>query len=356
MRAAADTARNEAEKVSEFLVEIFRSPDPILDNNAMTVEQLLDQARNRIETDLQDDALLQAKLLGVIGTSFYGRGHYQQAAECAKRSYHIYQGTLGSKDPCTLQAMLALADAYRIVGRTAEAVPLLVENVQLMKDILGPKHFVTLRSMDRLARAYADCGQFDRATSLQEETLRLRTEELGLKHEDTLESMALLAIAYLKADRNDEGLRLLEEAMSIQRTTFGLKRQNTLRMMTELASALEKTGKSQESLGLLVEVLPLLESKLGPRHPVTLEAMILLGSIHVQRGEFAVAEPLLLEAHEGFTKRRAAGSTPYDDQQVQAVLTNLVQLYEKSNQPEKAKEWKEQLDALKGTAKPGSSE
>ena len=76
----------------------------------------------------------------------------------------------------------------------------------------------------------------------------------------------------------------------------------------------------------------------------------------MQKDEFAAAEPLLLEAYQGFTKRQAAGSTPYDDQQVQAVLTNLVQLYEKSNQPDKAKEWQEKLDALKGAAKPGSSE
>ncbi len=68
--------------------------------------------------------------------------------------------------------------------------------------------------------------------------------------------------------------------------------------------------------------------------------MSLLGSLHVQRGQYAEAEPLLLEAYEGFAKRQAAGSTPYDDEQVQAAVTHLVELYEKSNQPEKAAKWK----------------
>ena len=98
------------------------------------------------------------------------------------------------------------------------------------------------------------------------------------------------------------------------------------------------------------------QKTLGPEHPDTLESMIVLGGIHLQRDEFAAAEPLLLEAYQGFAKRQAAGSTPYDDQKVQEALTQLVQLYEKSNQPDKAKEWKEKLNALKGAANAESPE
>ena len=61
---------------------------------------------------------------------------------------------------------------------------------------------------------------------------------------------------------------------------------------------------------------------------------------------FIAAEPLLLEAYQGFAKRRATGSTPYDDQQIHAALTNIVQLYDKSKQPEKAKAWKDKMVAL----------
>ncbi len=62
--------------------------------------------------------------------------------------------------------------------------------------------------------------------------------------------------------------------------------------------------------------------------------------------EYAAAEPLLLEAYQGFAKRQAAGSTPFDEEQLQAAIKNLVQLYENSNQPDKAAEWKAKLDAL----------
>ncbi len=74
--------------------------------------------------------------------------------------------------------------------------------------------------------------------------------------------------------------------------------------------------------------------------------MILLGSAYVEQGKHAEAEPLLLAAHDGYVKRDAAYPTPYDHSQAREACTQLVQLYEKSNQPEKATAWKEKLAAL----------
>jgi len=64
--------------------------------------------------------------------------------------------------------------------------------------------------------------------------------------------------------------------------------------------------------------------------------MVSLGSFQVQRSEFAAAEPLLLEAYQGFAKRQAAAPTPYDAEELCAAAANLVELYAKSNQPDKA--------------------
>ena len=74
--------------------------------------------------------------------------------------------------------------------------------------------------------------------------------------------------------------------------------------------------------------------------------MILLGSGYIEQARYAEAEPLLLAAHEGYAKRDAAYPTPYDHAQAREACTQLVQLYEKSNQPDKATAWKEKLDRL----------
>ena len=128
----------------------------------------------------------------------------------------------------------------------------------------------------------------------------------------------------------------------------GAATSQTLTTLHYLAVAYSRAGQLDRAVALLKETVQGRQKTLGPEHPDTLESMIVLGGIHVQRDEFAAAEPLLLEAYQGFAKRQAAGSTPYDDQQVQEALTQLVQLYEKSNQPDKAKEWKEKLGRAQG--------
>ena len=154
----------------------------------------------------------------------------------------------------------------------------------------------------------------------------------------------------------DEAIALLEETIARQREVEGSQHRQTLGSLKRLAVAYSRAGQLDRAATLLDEVVQGRQKTLGPEHPNTLEAMILLGDIRVQRAEFAAAEPLLLEAYQGFAKRQAAGSTPYDDQQVQAAVTNLVRLYEKSNQPDKAKEWQEKLDTLKNAAKPENTE
>ena len=60
----AEAARKQAEKVADFLVDIFRSPDPDRDGRTVTVVEMLDKAKTRVETEFADDRLLQAKLWG----------------------------------------------------------------------------------------------------------------------------------------------------------------------------------------------------------------------------------------------------------------------------------------------------
>ncbi len=185
LRIEADTARNQAEKVTDFLVQIFRSPDPVRDGRKITVAEMLGQAKTRVETEFRENHILQAKLLRAIGNTYSGLGLVQEAVEPTQKSYELLRDTLGPKHRETLTAMQDLADAYRATGGWDEALPLKEKGLQLRKEILGSEHRDTLQSMNSLAGSYRDAGQLDQALSLYEKTLRLRTEKLGPEHEDT---------------------------------------------------------------------------------------------------------------------------------------------------------------------------
>ena len=66
--------------VTNFLVDIFRSPDPERDGRTITVAEMLDKAKTQVETEFKEDKVLQAKLLGAIGETYVALGLGEQAS------------------------------------------------------------------------------------------------------------------------------------------------------------------------------------------------------------------------------------------------------------------------------------
>ena len=78
--ARAARERERAERVSAFVADLLRSPDPLRGRGAaITVREVLDSAVVRIDGELKDEPAVRADLLGVIGRSYYGLGLYDQA-------------------------------------------------------------------------------------------------------------------------------------------------------------------------------------------------------------------------------------------------------------------------------------
>ena len=193
LRVEAEAARKQAEKVTDFLVEAFRSPDPERDGRTITVAEMLGKAKTSVETEFSADPVLQAKLLGAIGKTYSGLGLVLEALEVTQKSYDMLRDAFGPEHVDTLAAMQDLADAYQGAGRWDEALPLKEKTLRLRKEVLGSQHPDTLKSMNSLAVYYQNAGQLDQALSLHEETLRLRRETLGPEHRDTVESLGNLA-------------------------------------------------------------------------------------------------------------------------------------------------------------------
>ncbi len=277
LRMEADTARNQAEKVTDFLVEIFRSPDPERDGRTITVAEMLGQAQTRVETEFRTDSLLQAKLLGAIGRTYSGLGLVQEATELCRKSYDMLRDALGPEHADTLAAMQDLADAYHAAGRWEESLPLKKETLRLRKDVIGPEHPDTLKSMSSLAESYRDAGQLEQALSLHEEALRLRKEKLGPAHPDTLDSLGSLANAYQDVGRWKEALPLYEETLRLCEAKLGPDHPDTLISMANLAGAYDSAGRWNEALALCEKTLRLAKSKLGPDHPTTLSLSVQSG-------------------------------------------------------------------------------
>ncbi len=320
---------------------------------------------------------------------------YDESVRLSQQEVELAEKALGPAHLETLAGKMNLAMAYSGAGQADEALRLEEEILPLVEKKLGRDHPRALGIRNNLAESYIEVGRVDEGCRMHEETLALLKEKLGSEHPNTLSSMSNLANAYSLAGRQDKAVQLLRRVRDLRKKVLpqhpathwsalelldslassGRKDDadaivplalSSLKLLAEVPGPMQREildglqwgsdawaeeGKLDAAASLMETVLRIRRRVQDAEHADTLTAMILLGSIQVRRAKYSAAEPLLLQAYEAYVKRQAAGGTPEDKEQLQAAVTNLVQLYEKSGQPDKAKQWQEKLDALKNAAK-----
>ena len=113
----------------------------------------LDKAKTRMETEFNDDKLVQASLLGAIGETYSRLGLVQDALELAQKACDTIHEVLDERDPeafermqClaegiehpdTLERMEALGCTYWKQPRLDRSIPLLEGAVELCKKVHG---------------------------------------------------------------------------------------------------------------------------------------------------------------------------------------------------------------------------
>ncbi len=321
----------------------------------------------------------------LLAISYLDSDRLNEAVPLAEEATKLRRAKLGPENGFTLNSMNVLALCYQRAGRIDEAIALHEETLKLMKSVKGPDHEDTFRSMNNLANAYLDAGRTNEALRLAEETLELTKAKLGPEDHDTLDSMEALGIVYMHAGRLQEALPLLEQALKLRKAKLDAELPDLLESMNHLATAYIAADRLDKALPLLEETLKIRRAKLGPENPDldsmeslaeiylranrfaeadaiarecvklrekiypdgwrTFSSKSLLGGVLLGQKKYAEAEPLLVSGYEGMHERLAR-IPAYDKTRVNDVLQRLVQLYEATNQPDKAAAWKVKLSEL----------
>jgi tetratricopeptide (TPR) repeat protein len=110
-----------------------------------------------------------------------------------------------------------LTEAYKRLGRFADAVPLLEDAVTraLAAEKWRDSEPQYLPVLHDLVKFYYALGRYDQALSVLKRVLNQRLQSLGEKHLITLYSLGDLAEAYLEAGRPKESLPLLERLTEV---------------------------------------------------------------------------------------------------------------------------------------------
>jgi serine/threonine protein kinase len=390
-RSATDSAI--AVAVNEFLqqdllIEAVSEPQfgqTTADNPYLTVREALDRAAARIGNRFQDQPLVEAAIRTTIGAAYINLNRHQEASVHLERAVALRQAYLGCDHPDTSDSMRNLAAAYARTDRFPEAISLRQHLLESCEARLGPDDPRALDCLGELAGAFQAAGQWDTSAQLFNRLLNQRRILLGPTHSSTLATMHHLAMCYAQMGRHTESIALHETLLELIQTTNARNHGEVAWLLTTFAITCQRAGKfdraetlfrealeycrkrpdsyrarelTATALGFLAqnhflqqryaaaeppvrEALSILE-KLHPDHPERFYWINLLGGVFCGQERYSEAEPLLLQGYEKCKKRQSLMDCNWRTRLPQAG-ERVVWFYEVTEQPEKAREWRERL-------------
>jgi serine/threonine protein kinase len=310
--------RDRANRVTSYMVGMFRQSDPSKAKGSTTAREMLDQASQDIDKSLAKDPELQTHLMGVMGEIYYNMELFKQADALFQRAYEIRQSSLGLNNRQTFTTMFDLVAVLMSEGRYAEAEKLAHQTLDAQRQALGKMDPDTLRTQSKLAIVLLNQARYSEAEKLQRDTLEKQRRVLGLETKDTLATMAGLAMSLHRENQFAESMKLYGQLLEIEPRVFGPDHPDTLLTMKHMAEALMDSGRYPEAEKLQRRILETDLRLFGPESSLTISAEADLAHNMLLTAQFPEAEKTLRKVLD--YRARVQGS------EAQRTLSTMVDL------------------------------
>jgi tetratricopeptide (TPR) repeat protein len=285
-------------------------------------------------------------------------GRYDDALRDALHSLEIAERTFSADD-------YRVADAYHILGAIyiykadyPKALEGYGRSLSTNQRLLGPDHPKIITDLAGMAGVYVETGEYERAIEQYQRALvairKVRVDHpiipvlvnnmgeamlalnragdafqqfkicfadwqkrLGPSHE--------LAIVYDNLGRSqvalkhpEEGLRYLNEGLEMCDKVLGRQHNACGTLLTDIGQAYRQMGKLDQAMALLQQSLEIRQKAMGATHPEVIQPLLAMARIHMQRRDFAAAQPLLARAVT------ISAAKPSDQADVRFALAQVV--------------------------------
>ncbi len=305
------------------------------------------------------------------------QGKLAEAEALLVRVLDSRRRVLGEAHPSTLAALNNLALVLRMQNRLEDAEPLYRQALELTRQHQGNEHPQTLAVMNNLGALLIEQGRLNDAEQFARETLEIRRRVLGPEHPRTLSSMNNLSSVLYRQGKVEESTASFREILDIHVRTVGETHPNTLTTMANLVAILLRQGLLDEAEELCRRAVPASREALGTTHPNTILAQYDFAKVLVAQREFqeatGVFEELVAAAAEApppwptyipvfrggqgkcLTRlgryeeaerhllaayRAQVAAAGDEDEDAQAFVAWLIELYEAWGKPEQAATWR----------------
>ncbi len=186
-----------AEEVKDFITSILSDANEFSDGKALSVIDLLKQARLRIDATFENRPDLRVELLNVVATSLLGLEDTDAAEEIAAHSLQLAETHLAIDHPAAVRARVLAAEVDHIRGRT-QSMRDRIDNALPILRRDAAEHPAPLVDALRLqALGAIEEGRHVESVALAREAADISLAHLGEREMRTAQSLLMLAFAYL---------------------------------------------------------------------------------------------------------------------------------------------------------------
>ncbi len=274
-----------AQKVSDFVVSMYQELNPrVMRSHGSTPEEIFGRAIERIEVELADQPLVQARLMWTLGDAYSVFGQNERARDLMERSAEIRREHLGEEDLDYVMSISFLGDVLSEMGDQQGAIRYHEHAAAVRRKVLGPDHHTVGWSLRSLGIAHWRAGDYDAARSLYRESLEIISNARGDDSFDA--SITLYFEALLARDEGDLELsrELFERCLEIREAVLRPDHLETGLCLLEYAGTMRQLGEHERAGHLASRAREIFEGVYGTDHLTNARALELLAAVEHYAG------------------------------------------------------------------------
>ncbi|MEW6251276.1 MAG: serine/threonine-protein kinase [Planctomycetota bacterium] len=343
-KAAAEAVT--AQQIVDYLVKVFEVPDPYFGSLPggqpgvqRTAGEILRHAAEEIETDLDNQPEIQARLMDTLGSVYAKLGAYEDAERLLNRALEIRRDVhgdehvdvsaslnhlgevlldkgeyeraerhvrealamrlrlLGTEDPRTASSLNLLGSLAMRQAHYSQAEDWFLQAVGVYRKLHGPNHPYVAVALGNLAALHQFRSEYEAAEPLYRQSLEVLQAAHGRTHPDVATAMSNLAALLDTRGKPEEAEALWRQALELRRALFGEEHPAIAHSLNDLGYFLAGRGRLDEAEACYRPALEMRQRLLLEHHPDVAESLTNLGHLHFVRGRYADAEPFFRRAH-----------------------------------------------------------
>ena len=295
-RATALRERETAQRVSSFLVDLFKVSDPSeARGNTITAREVLDKGAAKIATELKDQPEVRATLMTTMGAVYRNLGLYDKAVPLLQEALATRRALLGSDHKDIAKSLNALANLLRRKGDYPSAEIHYREALAILRRLPGDDADVAA-TQNNLAIVLTERGDYATAELMHRDVLATRRKLLGNNDPAVAQSLGNLANVLMWKGDYAAAETLQRESLALRRKLLGNEHPDVATNLDNLAIVLYEKGDFVGAENFVREALALWHKLLGNQHHFISQSLNNLGNILADKGDRVAADRVLQEA------------------------------------------------------------